>query len=132
MSFEKIFVFKYLYTIFRFVFTWNRYGKSVTRTFLGRYFFGLPYHLNSTKIDLDAALSTNWISCNNLKKGKCKCMETAILWKRKTQMHGNCQVFIGNSWDVSEAFSLITEEYICAIYSAKKWNFQPWKSRNFY
>ena len=42
-------------------------------------FFGHSYHLNSTKIHLDAALSTNWISCNNVKKGKCKCMEAVIL-----------------------------------------------------
>ena len=46
-------------------------------------------------------------------------------------MHGNCQVFIGNSWDVSEAFSLITEEYICAIYSAKKKKLSALKEQKF-
>ena len=35
VSLEKIFHFKYSQTIFHLVFTWNIYGKSVTRTVLG-------------------------------------------------------------------------------------------------
>ena len=57
-------------------------------------------------------------------------------------MHGNChslkkenanawKVFVGSSWDVSEAFSLITEEYICAIYSAKKMKLSALKEQKF-
>ena len=39
-------------------------------------------------------------------KGKRKCVETA-----------KC---LGDSWDVSEALFIDIEEYICAIYNAKK------------
>ena len=58
-------------------------------------------------------------------------MEAVILWKRKTEMHGNCQVFMGNSWDFSEAFFLITEEYICTIYSAKTMKLSALKEQKF-
>ena len=52
---EKIFVFKYFWTIFHLVFTLNICGKSVTRTFSGA-FFGCLYRANSTEIHLDVAL----------------------------------------------------------------------------
>ena len=44
VSLEKIFHFKYSQTIFHLVFTWNIYGKSVTRTFLGALFWApIPF-----------------------------------------------------------------------------------------
>ena len=44
VSIAKIFVFKYSYTIFLLVFTWNIYGKSVARTFFGAFFWApIPF-----------------------------------------------------------------------------------------
>ena len=39
VSLEKIFVFKYSQTMFNLVFTSNIYEKSVTRNFLGKFFW---------------------------------------------------------------------------------------------
>ena len=60
VSLEKIFVFKYSYTLFQLVFTWNIYRKKVTRTFWVHY-FGPPYHSNGTKIHLGGAQHVYWL-----------------------------------------------------------------------
>ena len=70
-SYAKIFVFKYLKTIFHLCFMWNIYGKSVQELFWV-HFFGYPYRSNGTKIHLDVVLiyptynHTSWFWADNL------------------------------------------------------------------
>ena len=64
VSLEKIFVFKYSYTIFHLVFTWNIYRKRITRTFLGAFFWA-PIPFKRTKIRLDVALLSICVTKGN-------------------------------------------------------------------
>ena len=57
MFLEKIFVLKYLQTIFPLLFTFNMHGKNFRENFLKTH-FGHPYRSNGIKIRLYAALTT--------------------------------------------------------------------------